>query len=324
MGTLTYYEIDEQAAKRAKERNSFSDYRMGSATERYRQCVNHAETVAKKQKAKVDVCFHEKIDALVDVYARRLAENMNAGFRIDARVPSILIAGGSNFPVRRKEKQNAARDQNMAEWKEIEGLLQKIQRTGMGGISADRPDAIQKLEEKLKRCEELQKKMRDVNAYYRKHQTVNGCELLTEKEIHVISESLKTAWNPKPYPSYLLSNHSAEIRRLKSRLAELKENREVGFSGWTFAGGEAVANQEYNRLQLFFEEKPSPEERSMLRKNGFIWAPSAEAWQRQLNRNAISAAGNLPFIQPLNGKKPMELQPRAEPVKRGVKQEPSL
>ena len=49
MGTLTYYEIDEQAAKRAKERNSFSDYRMGSATERYRQCVNHAEAVAKKQ-----------------------------------------------------------------------------------------------------------------------------------------------------------------------------------------------------------------------------------------------------------------------------------
>lgn len=324
MGTLTYYEIDEQAAKRAKEMNSFSDYRMGSATESYRQCVNHAEAVAKKQKAKVDVCFHEKIDALVDVYAKRLAENMNARFRIDARVPSILIAGGSNFPVRRKEKQNAARDQNMAEWKEIEGILHKIQSTGMGGISADRPDAIQQLEGKLKRCEELQKKMRDVNAYYRKHQRVEGCELLTEKEIHVLSEALKIAWNPKPYPSYLLSNNSAEIRRLKSRLAELKENQEVGFSGWKFAGGEAVANKEYNRLQLFFEEKPSPEERSMLRKSGFKWAPSAEAWQRQLNRNAISAAGNLPFIQPLNGKKPMELQPRADPVKKGAKQEPSL
>ena len=79
--------------------------------------------------------------------------------------------------------------------------------------------------------------MRDVNAYYRKHQTVEGCELLTEKEIHVISESLKTAWNPKPYPSHLLSNNSAEIRRLKSRLAELRENQEVGFSGWRFAGG---------------------------------------------------------------------------------------
>lgn len=277
MGTFTYYEIDEQAAKRAKEMNSFSDYRMGSATESYRQSVNHAEAVAKKQKAKVDVCFHEKIDVLVDVYAKRLAENLNARFRIDARVPSILIAGGSNFPTRQKEKQNAARDQNMAEWKEIEGILHKIKNTGMGGISADRPDAIQQLEGKLKRCEELQKKMRDVNAYYRKHHTLGGCELLTREENHVLSEALKTAWNPKPYPSYLLSNNSAEIRRLKSRLAELKENQEVGFSGWKFAGEEAVANKEYNRLQLFFEEKPSPEERSMLRKSGFKWAPSTEA-----------------------------------------------
>ena len=29
---------------------------------------------------------------------------MNKGYEIDARVPSILIAGGSNFPTRKKEK----------------------------------------------------------------------------------------------------------------------------------------------------------------------------------------------------------------------------
>ena len=89
---------------------------------------------------------------------KRLAENMNARFRIDARVPSILIAGSSNFSVRQKEKQNTARDKNMAEWKEIEGILHKIKSTGMGGISADRPDAIQQLDGKLKRCEELPEK----------------------------------------------------------------------------------------------------------------------------------------------------------------------
>ena len=42
--------------------------------------------------------YHEKIDSLLDTYARKLAANMNKGYEIDARVPSILIAGGSNFP----------------------------------------------------------------------------------------------------------------------------------------------------------------------------------------------------------------------------------
>ena len=56
-------------------------------------------------------------------YARKLAENINQSNLIDARVPSILIAGGSNFPVRKKEKQNAARDKNMGEYMQIEGLL---------------------------------------------------------------------------------------------------------------------------------------------------------------------------------------------------------
>ena len=35
---------------------------------------------------------------------------MNNGFAIDVCVPFVLIAGGSNFPTRKKEKQNAARN----------------------------------------------------------------------------------------------------------------------------------------------------------------------------------------------------------------------
>ena len=35
-----------------------------------------------------------------------------------------------------------------------------------------------------------------------------------------------------------------------------------------------------------FEEKPEQEVREVLKSNGFRWAPSQEAWQRQLNNNA--------------------------------------
>ena len=141
-----YYPINEEAARRAKNANSFSDYVPGSATAAYREMVDRAYTLGKQQKGRVDPMYHEKIDGLIDRYARKLAENINQCNLIDARVPSILIAGGSNFPVRKKEKQNAARDKNMGEYMQIEGLLDKVRSTGMGGISADDDRAVEKLE----------------------------------------------------------------------------------------------------------------------------------------------------------------------------------
>ena len=117
-----YYPINEEAARRAKNANSFSDYVPGSATAAYREMVDRAYALGEQQKGRVDPMYHEKIDGLIDRYARKLAENINQSNLIDARVPSILIAGGSNFPVRKKEKQNAARDKNMGEYMQIEGL----------------------------------------------------------------------------------------------------------------------------------------------------------------------------------------------------------
>ena len=111
--TINYYPINEGAARRAKEMNSFSDYKEGSATAEYRAMVDKAAVIAEKQKSRVDPMYHEKIDHLLDTYARKLAENMNQGFAIDARVPSVMIAGPANFPVGKKGKQNRARDSNM-------------------------------------------------------------------------------------------------------------------------------------------------------------------------------------------------------------------
>ena len=166
--TINYYPINEGAARRAKEMNSFSDYKEGSATAEYRAMVDKAAAIAEKQKSRVDPMYHEKIDHLLDTYARKLAENMNQGFAIDARVPSVMIAGPANFPVGKKEKQNRARDSNMEEWRYIQGLLDKIRSTGMGEISADDPAAIEKLQKKLDGLERSQLIMKEVNAYYRK------------------------------------------------------------------------------------------------------------------------------------------------------------
>ena len=312
---IKYYPINEGAARRANDANSFRDYTPGSATAAYRQMVDQAAELAQQQKSRVDPMHHERIDQLLDTYARRLAENMNNSYAIEARVPSILIAGGSNFPVRKKEKQNAARDRNMEDWQDVQGILDKIRSTGMGGISADDPQTVAKLEAKLAKLEAAQETMKGVNAYYRKHGTLEGCTLLKPEQIKELQEGMAQSWHlekNKPFQSFELSNNNAEIRRIRGRIEQLKQHEENSFVGWEFDGGRVEANKTDNRLQIFFDEKPDDAARAELKANGFKWAPSAGAWQRQLNNNAYYAAGYVSCIQPVTGEKPIDLQRKAQ------------
>lgn len=304
-----YYSINETAARRAKDMNSFYDYKPGSATAEYRSYIDEAVQIAERQKKRVDPMYHEKIDSLLDTYARKLAANMNKGYEIAGRVPSILIAGGSNFPTRKKEKQNAATDRNMQEYRDIQGLLDKIRSTGMGGISADDPQAVEKLQKKLAGLEKSQETMKAVNAYYRKHKTLDGCPHLPPEQLEKLKADMSSQWHlgDKPFASWALSNNNAEIRRVKDRIKSLSQTKEIGFVGWEFEGGSVEANTEANRLQIFFDGKPDEATREELKSNGFRWSPKAGAWQRQLTNNAYYAADYVKSIQPLTGEKPTDL-----------------
>ena len=289
----TYYPINEAAARQAKAMNSFSDYKPDSATAEYRSMVDKAAAIAEEQKARTDPMYHEKIDRLLDTYARKLADNLNENYSIQTRCPSILVAGGGNFPVRKKEKQNAASDRNMEEFRQIQGLLDKIRSTGMGGISSDDEKAVEKLREKLASREQEQVFMKEVNAYYRKNKTLEGCPGLTEEAIAKLKASMGRSWrkDPKPYEAFMLSNNNAEIHRLRKRIEELEQRQTAPApEGWTFEGGKVVMNVEENRVQILFDGKPEEEIRSELKRSGFRWSPRQKAWQRQLNQNGIYAA----------------------------------
>ena len=233
MDNVKYYEINEDAARRAKELNSFSEYKPGSAAAEYKTMVDRAAEVAEKQKARVDPVYHEKIDRLLDTYSRRLAQNMNNEYAIDARVPSVLICGPANFPTRKKEKQNAARDRNMQEWREIQGILDKIRGVGTGGISADDPDAVGKLKTKLENLEESQETMKLVNSYFRENGTLDGCPFLTAEQIEALKADMAANWHygKAPYLPWQLSNNGAEIRRVKQRIEELERKAEAVYVG---------------------------------------------------------------------------------------------
>lgn len=298
---MSYYTINEEAARRANDMNSFRDYKAGSATAEYRRMVDAATELDERQKQRVDPMYHEKIDRLLEIYCRKLAENMNASYSIEARCPSILISGGGNFPVRKKEKQNAARDRNLEEWNYIQGLLDKIRSVGTGGISSDDPQAVEKLEAKLATLEKHQEMMKAANAAIRMKDPAKGDAKLAE--LGYTPEDIAKLRAPDfcgriGYPAYELQNNNANIRRIRGRIAELKKRTESTPEGWEFDGGRVVVNTAENRLQIIFDGKPNADVRTELKGEGFRWAPSQGAWQRQLTDNAMRAARRLKCIAP--------------------------
>ena len=294
---MRYYEINEDMARRAKEMMSFSDYIPGSKTAEYKRMVDEAVELGEREKKRVDPMYHEKIDQLVDSYSRRLADNLNDASRIGTMCPSVMISGCSNFPVRKKEKQNAASDRNMQEFREIQGILDKIKSVGKGSISSDDPKAIEKLQAKLDKLVKHQEMMKAANAAIRMKDPEKGNAKLAE--MGYTPDEIKQLREPDfcgriGYPSYLLSNNNANIKRIRDRITALEKKKvEPAPEGWDFEGGSVIANTEANRLQILFDEKPDEATRATLKQNGFRWSPRNEAWQRQLTPNAESAARRL-------------------------------
>lgn len=283
-----YYEINEAAARRAKEMMSFDDYRNGSATAAYQREVEQIYQLAEKvAERRPDAA--EKAEKLADKYAKLLADYYNTNLRIDQMCPSVMIAGPANFPVRKKEKQNQAWDRNREKYEQCKEIEDKIRNllSGKEIITSGDPEAIEKLKNKLSSLEKAQETMKAVNAFYRKHKTLDGCPDLSWENIEKLKSSMTDSWrsDPKPFESWALSNNNAEIRRVKERIKKLEEVKAQPVDTKEYDGFSVVEDPEAMRIKLLFEDKPSAEIRDILKKNGFRWSPRANAWQTQLTNN---------------------------------------
>ena len=278
---VKYYEINEEVAHVAKHINSFSDYKNGEATEIYMHYVDNANNIAKRQIAQYPE-EKGKILYYLDKYSKKLAEWYNEYYRNEASCPSIMISGGANFPVRKKEKQNSRRDTLNKERQYIDGLLNKIKGIGMAGIKSGDANAVEKLEKKISELEANHKRKMAINKYYKKNGTLEGCSLMTEEEIKKTMDFITR--NPIFQPC-ITCNDTQNIRRYKKRLESIKTAKKSEASEQESKHCKIVKNTEIMRIQLLFDGKPSGEIRNILKSNGFRWAPSQSAWQRNLNNN---------------------------------------
>lgn len=297
-----YHPINEESARTANMVNSFREYAPGSATAEYRSQVDRAAALVESRKATLSPFYYGKLDSLLESYSRRLAAYYNDYYRNEASCPSVMISGGSNFPVNKKRKQNARRETLMQEYNEIQGILDKIKAVGTGPVDLTDPDARRILSDQLQRAEKHLETCKAANAYYRKHKTLEGCPGISEAAAaHLTDSTFYPGGSPldlngKPIPDYELASIRGKIKRIQARLTELdrlEAAAKAPADSLEFDGGEIVRNAELNRLQILFDDIPSPDLRQELKSYGFRWSPANKAWQRQLTENALYDAKKI-------------------------------
>lgn len=285
-----YYTINEKSAKLAHEMMSFSEYKSGSRTAEYQQYVNKAYDLADKV-AEAKPNEADRVYMLAERYSKKMSEYINTESHIGTLCPSVMISGAGNFPVRKKEKQNQAWEKNHQFFNEIQGILSKMENIlyGKEQIKSSDNNAVEKLTEKLSNLKNKQEQMKAANKAVRMKDLEKGNEKL--KNMGYSDEQIKQLREPDfcgriGYPDYELRNNNSNIHRIEERLKILKAEKEHGIQKMEYGSFRVVENTDIMRLQIFFEDKPESEIREILKSNGFRWAPSQMAWQRQLTNNA--------------------------------------
>lgn len=296
-----YGSIDEETARNAHYCIHMGDYKPGSATASYRNSVSKAAQMVEQQKARVSAFYHDKLDALLNSYARRLAQWTNDYNRNQASYPSQFIAGAGNFNMRKHNRQMSREDSLWEEYRQIEAILDKIRSVGTGPVDLADPHAREMLTERLNSQRQMLEDAKTANAYYRKHKTLEGCPGLSEKNrawltrpgVFASGDGSPISLYGSPFPAYELASIRGKIERTEQRLAELDRREQQAAklqTGTAFDGGQIVRNIDLNRLQILFDAIPDADTRAALKQNGFRWSPKNQAWQRQLTDNAERAA----------------------------------
>ena len=290
-----YYDISESTAERAWYAVHMGDYKKNSATNEYRASVDEAHRIAEAQKKKVSSYYHDKIDALLDRYSRKLATWYNDYNRNEASCPSWFISGPANYPVRKHERKMNRERSLWEEYDQIKAIVDKIKAVGTGPIDLADPHAREMLTERIEKLKNTLEHSKDINAYYRKNKTMIGFPGMSPEKAEEMTATVKETlercpWITQPIPAYELTSLRDKIKRTEERLQELDRRQNLTVEEEQHEGFQIVRNVEIDRLQILFEDIPDADTRTALKSNGFRWSPRYKAWQRQLTDNAERAA----------------------------------
>lgn len=300
---IKYYDIDEQLAEVALHSWSFSTYQKNSSTNEYREKVDHIYEMANKiveEKPELE----QKAEYWANKFAKLYADWINKKHRLESSCPSMMIAGPSNFPTQKKEKQSKQLSKHFLAYDYIMAIETKIQnlpRT-MNIIRTDTPNAIKKLQKEIESLKTEQNLAKKANQYYKKHHTLIGSGPTIDPEKQ-ITEELAQKWIEYiqyagvPAPTFYLTSLRNKIKRMESKIVEIEklkipQKQEVNIYPEQNLC-KVVENKSLMRIQLEFDGKPNIAVRYLLKHYGYHWSPRNQVWQRQLTVNAKYATKEL-------------------------------
>lgn len=205
------------------------------------------------------------------------------------------------------KRADSAMRRSIDQDQKADALEARADAVGTGGISADDPDAVAKLRDQLAQLQARQTFMREANKLVRA--MLKQAEATTEQLLDFAAR-LRAIPDAPPmtdnevftllaadfcgrvgFASYQLSNASANAARITKRIAQLERDAQRPTKATHLEGVcTMIEDVEANRLKLIFVGKPSETDRTLLKANGFRWAPSVGAWQRQLTNAARYSA----------------------------------
>jgi len=152
-------------------------------------------------------------------------------------------------------------------------------------IFSDDPDATEKLEARVVRLEQRQEMMKKANRLVRKEDRDELAEMGFSETV-ITGLLTPDLCGRVGFPSYMLTNNNANIRRMKKRIAHIAAHADDETTEIEIGPVRIVDDVDANRLQIFFPDKPATEIRTALKRAGFRWAPSIGAWQRHRGNQA--------------------------------------
>jgi len=256
--------------------------------------IRIAETPEQKKVAE------EEIKKYKDGYIKKFLAKIDA----DSRVASPFITGGSNFPKRQMEKRNATSQKRYDEFEEYKNKAlprakRNVEKAFTGEISQREFEILKKSAntdlEVVQGIDEKKDRYRGftrsafVNSLGGKleRQLRNGNVALVEKTLEYVKQEEETRGMKKP----IFTKRHGIFKKLEKAKTQEPTVKPTGIIPLKdYVGVSVVNNNDEDRVQLLFDEKPTEEIRRKLKSNGFHWSNKNEAWQRKNTQNGISTS----------------------------------
>lgn len=287
-------DIDREFANRAFSGTSFSPEQRGQARrDAYAADVNelYAELwqLAKTPEQK-ELLAHE-----MEQYKRGYIGHLNAYLQSHSSVVSPMIAGPSNFPVRRMEKRNRWADNKAREFTE---WRTKAREAIKRKILAARPEeekqaaAWRALEFEIDGTLGTIKAIDESQSSYNRSSFVNSIvgkveRLAMNGEVALVTKAMElvTRYNANHKKPAISARHKfwlfGDLAKKKAQEHDGRLDQETK-TAFEMEGLRIFLNYGIDRVQIEFDAKPSPKIIGKLKSEGWHWSPTEGMWQRKL------------------------------------------